>query len=124
MQAQGMVRRTARPVHLSKSEAACLDAVRSGADIRTRVALQARLDLQQVDAALDRLASVGLLQKRERRWCVTPRGKAASISIVPDAEPRRGGTRRGEIRPGSAPDRLLALLAQPQRKADLMLNLA
>ena len=105
-----MPRRIADLVHLSAPEAACLEAVRSGADTKTRVALGARLDLKQTDVTLRGLATAGLIKKRDRKWFLTLRGGAAAVSVVPDTGGRRGRNRYGKVRPGTSSDRLLALL--------------
>ena len=110
---------TANPVQLSQSEAACLEAVRSGADTKTRVALRARLDLKQANATLGRLSSAGLIEKRECKWRLAPRAETVAISVAPDPERRRGGKRHGEVKPGTSAHRLLALLAQPRRGTEL-----
>jgi DNA-binding MarR family transcriptional regulator len=110
---------TADPVQLSQSEAAGLEAVRSGADTKTRVALRARLDLKQTDAILGRLSSAGLIEKRERKWRLAPPADIIAISVGPDPERRRGGKRHGEVKPGTSAHRLLALLARPRRGSEL-----
>jgi Mn-dependent DtxR family transcriptional regulator len=118
-----MPRRIADLVHLSAPEAACLEAVRSGADTKTRVALGARLDLKQTDVTLRGLATAGLIKKRDRKWCLAPRGEAAAVSVVPDTGGRRGRNRDSKVRPGTSSDRLLALLVRPRRGAELAAEL-
>lgn len=114
---------TADPVRLSASEAACLEAVRSGADTRTRIALRARLDLKQTEAVLGRLSSAALVEKRERRWCLSPWGETAPILVTPDPGHRQGGKHHGEVRPGTSAHRLLALLECPRYGTELAAEL-
>lgn len=114
-----MPARTADPIYISEREAACLDAVRSGADTKTRVALHTRLDLKQTESALARLAFTGFLEKRERRWCIAPLGERAVVSVVPGMGRQRGGKHQGEVRPDTSSGRLLALLTRPRHGADL-----
>ncbi len=115
--------RTTQPAYLNESEAACLEAIRSGADTKTRVALRARLDLKQTEYTLGRLSCAGLVEKCERTWHLTPRGVTAAISVVPNPERRRGGKRHGEVRTGTSAHRLLALLARPQHGTELVAEL-
>jgi DNA-binding IclR family transcriptional regulator len=116
---ESMPRRIPVFVYLSEAEAACLEAIRSGADTKTRIALRARLDLQRTDVALRGLASAGLLQERDRRWRLARRGATAAVQVAPDA----GGNRDRNVRPGTSSERLLALLARPRRGAELAAEL-
>ncbi len=115
--------RTTQPAYLSESEVACLEAIRSGADTKTRVALRARLDLKQTESTLRRLSCAGIIEKCERTWVLTPRGITAVISVAPNPERRRGGKRQGEVRSGTSAHRLLALLARPQHGTKIVAEL-
>jgi hypothetical protein len=119
----GRMPRRIADLHLSAPEAACLEAVRSGADTKTRVALGARLDLKQTDVTLRGLATAGFIKKRDRKWCLAPCGEAAAVSVVPDTGGRRGRHRDSKVRPGTSSDRLLALLVRPRRGAELAAEL-
>src|ERR1700722_18667981 len=77
------------PISLRASEAACLDALRSGTDRQALIALRAGLNLPQTKAALGTLASLKLaIINGNRIWHVTPRGKAAEIFIAPAVRTR------------------------------------
>lgn len=118
-----MPRRVAHPIQLHQAEAACLEAVCTGADTKTRIALRAGLDLTQTEAVLRSLATGGLIRKHEGRWCPTQVADTASIAVAPDAERRRGGNRHGEVQPGTSAHRLLALLTRPRRGTELTAEL-
>src|SRR5215210_8045653 len=102
---ESMPRRIPVFVHLSEAEAACLEAIRSGADTKTRIALRARLDLQRTDVALRGLASAGVIRERNRRWRLAPRGETAAVSVLPDTRGRRGSNRDRKVRPGTSSER-------------------
>jgi predicted transcriptional regulator len=107
------------PIPLSPTEAVCLEALRSGADRKTVIALRENLNLRQTKLALGRLASLGLATTESgRAWNLTPKGKKASTRIV--CVVRAGGRKRmTEPSPGSSAARLMALLDRPRRAADL-----
>lgn len=107
------------PVHLNESEAACLEAIRSGADTKTGVALRAQLDLDQTEAALGRLTSAGLIEKRRRRLSLAPHGPDIALVVTLDGKRQRGRRRRTSRRPGPSGQRLLDRLGRPRRGTDL-----
>ena len=108
-----------KPISMSASEAACLEALRSGAERKVLVALRARLNLSQTTRALGTLASLGLATiNGNHTWRLTPQGKAADITIAP-AIRTRGRPPATELVPGTSATRLLALLDRPRRGAEL-----
>jgi Mn-dependent DtxR family transcriptional regulator len=110
---------------LTVAEAACLNAIRSGAGTQSLIALQAKLTLKEVLSSIAKLAAGGLIIRRERhRWEATPRGKRIVATTVKNPERSRGGKRFGEIRPGTSSDRLLAFLDRPRRGLELASELA
>src|SRR5271167_111310 len=109
----------ANPVSLTAPEAACLKALRSGAERKTPIAVRAGLNLRQTARALRTLALLGLAIVDDRRtWYPTRRGKTAVVSIAP-AVRRRGRKPVTTPAPGASAARLLALLDRPRRVADL-----
>lgn len=109
-----------KPISLSAPEAACMEALRSGAERKVPIALRARLDLRQTSRALERLAALHLAISNDRHeWRLTPRGKMATISIAPGAR-KRGRKPVTARAPGAAAARLLALLDRPRRGTELM----
>lgn len=114
----------AQKATLTASETRCLEAIRSGANTKTSVALRTQVDLKTAALLLQKLAARHLIAADERnRWKLTPQGETAAISIVPDRDRRRGGKQHGEIRPGTSADRLLALLDRPRRGKELVSDL-
>ncbi len=111
-----------KPVSLTPDEAACLEALRAGADRKIAVALQVSLNLGQTQRALEKLAALGLAAPSGRRgaWHPTRRGKVVdmAIAIVPAAR-RRGRKPMEKLVPGPSAARLLALLQRPRRGAEL-----
>ena len=108
-----------KPISMSAPEAACLEALRSGAERKVLVALRARLNLSQTTRALGTLASLDLATiNGNYTWHLTPRGKAADIVIAP-AVRTRGRPPTTEFIPGTSATRLLALLDRPRRGAEL-----
>jgi DNA-binding MarR family transcriptional regulator len=107
-------------IALSVSEAACLEALRSGAGRKkVLIALCASLNLDQAGKALRKLVSLGLATTDGgRNWNLTPRGKRADISIAPPLR-TRGQKPLTAVVPGSSAARLLALLDRPRRGAEL-----
>lgn len=100
-------------------EAACLDALRSGAARKVPLALRAGLSLGQTNLALGTLASLGLATANgHRTWLLTPRGKAADVVIGPAAR-KRGRPPGMRSIPGPSAARLLALLDRPRRGTEL-----
>lgn len=105
----------ARNFALTRSQAACLIALRNGKNSKSKVALEAELDLIETVTALAALGQLGLARqnKASRTWGATARGKVCRYKIVPD-RPRRN---RGA--PGASGLRLLALLDRPMRGREI-----
>jgi DNA-binding IclR family transcriptional regulator len=100
----------AKNLTLSKSQAACLIALRHGKDFKTKIAIEAGLDLVKTAAALGALARLGLAEQGEtKRWHMSARGKTCRFEIVPDRRRNNTGL------PGSGGRRLLKLLDRPMR---------
>jgi hypothetical protein len=98
----------AKNLTLTKSQAACLIALRHGKDFKTKIAIEAGLDLVKTAAALGALARLGLAEQGEtKRWHMSARGKTCRFEIVPDR--RRSNT--GLL--GSGGRRLLKSLDRP-----------
>ena len=92
----------ARGLVLTKSQAACLIALRNGKVSKSEIAIQAKLDLIKTATALGTLARLGLAKQDEaKRWHTTRRGKIWRFKTVPD---RLGQNSGG---PGSGGRRLL-----------------
>ena len=95
---------------LTKSQAACLIAVRHGKDSKTKIAVDAKLDLRNAATALRVLTRLGLAQQgRTERWHTTGRGQTCRFKTVPDR------ARRNSDLPGPGVRRLLKLLDRPMR---------
>jgi Mn-dependent DtxR family transcriptional regulator len=100
----------ARGLVLTKSQAACLIALRKGKVAKPEIAILAKLDLTKTAAALGTLAQLGLVkQNTEKRWHATRRGKACRFKVIPDRLRRNSGVL------GSGGRRLLNLLDRPMR---------
>jgi DNA-binding MarR family transcriptional regulator len=112
-------------INLPAAEAACLEALRSGDTMKSRIAIHAGIDLDRATRALRRLADKGLATavrrspRSPRRWRPTPRGRRVTISVVPDPKPRRAFNRGTLVQPDSSTERLLHVLNRPKRTADL-----
>ena len=105
----------ARGLVLTKSQAACLIALRNGKVSKSEIAIQAKLDLIKTAAALGTLARLGLAKQDEaKRWHTTRRGKIWRFKTVPD---RLGQNSGG---PGSGGRRLLKLLDRPMRGNEIV----
>ena len=105
----------ARGLVLTKSQAACLIALRNGKVSKTEIAIQAKLDLIKTATALGTLARLGLAkQNQAKRWHTTRRGKICRFKIVPDRLRRNSGV------PGSGGRRLLKLLDRPMRGNEIV----
>src|ERR1700730_8105899 len=105
----------ARNFALTRSQAACLIALRNGKNSKSKVALEAELDLIETVTALAALGQLGLggPNKVIRTRRATAHGKVCRRKIVPD-RPRRN---RGA--PGASGLRLLALLDRPMRGREI-----
>src|SRR5450631_4605389 len=67
----------ARNLVLTKSQAACLIALRRRKDSKPEIAIQAKLDLTKTATELGALARIGLArQNQSKRWHTTTSGKA------------------------------------------------
>ena len=74
---------------LTNSQAACLIALRHCKDSKSKIAIEAKLDLIKTATALGALARLGLAkQNRAKKWHATARGKTCHYETVPD-RPRR-----------------------------------
>ena len=101
------------------SEAACLNALRSGTERKALIALRAGLNLRQTKLALETLASLKLtVVNGNHTWHLTPRGKAADILIVPPVR-SPGRLSVTGLTPGPSAARLLVMLDRPRRGAEL-----
>jgi hypothetical protein len=104
----------ARNLVLTKSQAACLIALRHRKDSKTEIAIQAKLDLIKTAAELGVLARLGLAKhSRAKGWHTTARGKACRLKTVPDRLRRNSGF------PGPGARRLLELLDRPMRGSEI-----
>ena len=105
----------ARGLVLTKSQAACLIALRNGKVSKSEIAIQAKLDLIKTATALGTLARLGLAKQNEaKRWHTTRRGKVCRFKIIPDRLRRNSGV------PGSGGRRLLKLLDRPMRGNEIV----
>jgi Mn-dependent DtxR family transcriptional regulator len=102
-------------VALTRSQVACLIALRHGKNSKTKVAIEAKLDLIETSAALAVLARLGLARENseKRTWHASPRGKACRYQIAPERSRRKRRAPRG------AEWRLLALLDRPRRGKEI-----
>jgi DNA-binding IclR family transcriptional regulator len=99
---------------LTKSQAACLMALRDGKHFMSKIAIQAGLDLVKTAAALGVLARLGLaIQSQTKRWHTSARGRTCRFETVPDR------TRRNSGLPGPGAQRLLKLLDRPMRGSEI-----
>ena len=104
----------ARDLVLTKSQAACLIALRNGKVSKTEIAIQAKLDLIKTATELRALARLGLAkQNQAKRWHTTTSGKACRFKTVPDRLGRNSGL------PGPGARRLLQLLDRPMRGSEI-----
>ena len=106
----------ARNLVLTKSQAACLIALRRRKDSKPEIAIQAKLDLTKTATGLKALARIGLArQNQSKRWHATTSGKTCRFKIVSD-RPRRNSGFPG---PGPGALRLLQLLDRPMRGSEI-----
>ncbi len=107
-------------IQLAVSQAACLDAVRSGLDRKTKIAVETKQDLKTVAVALEGLNRARLVRQVDGfRWRPTKRGRSCTVRAVPDPKRRLGGKAFGKLVPGSTAERLLDALDRPMRGKDL-----
>lgn len=108
-----------KPIPMSTSEAASLEALRSGPQRKVQVALRAGLNVPQTNKAIGALASMGLAAPNgHRTWHLTPAGKQAEAAIAAPVR-RRGPPPLKGAMPGPSAVRLLALLDRPRHGAEL-----
>jgi len=122
---------TGAPV-LTRSEAACLMALRNPGFSQRRIARASKLDLKKTAAALRRLAELGLVRRSEAKlWSATATGETCAFDTVADPRLKRArpsgpdpqlrleladAPRRdpGRAELGPSARRLLDLLDRPQ----------
>jgi predicted transcriptional regulator len=99
---------------LTESQAACLAALRSRKESKTKIAIQAKLDLEKAAKALDSLSELGLARRGAMNsWHLTARGRNCHFKTIPDR------IRRGSALPGPGERRLLDVLDRPMRGDEL-----
>ena len=97
-----------RNLVVTKSQAACLIALRDRKDSTPKIAVHAKLDMKKTAAALGELARLGLAKRDQpKKWHATARGKICFFETVPDRSRRDSGV------PGPGGQRLLELLNHP-----------
>ena len=100
---------------LTKSQAACLIALRRRKDSQPKIAIEAKLDLKKTSTALQALTCLGLAkQAQTKKWHATARGKTARFKTVPDRARRNHGL------PGPGGGRLLELLDRPMKGSEIV----
>jgi len=100
---------TSAPV-LTRSEAACLMALRNLGFSQRRIARAAKLDLKKTTAALRRLAELGLVRRSEvKLWSATATGETCDFETVADPRLKRG-------RPGRPDPQLRLELVDASRR--------
>ena len=105
----------ARSLVLTKSQAACLIALRNGKVSKPEIAIQAKLDLTKTATALGTLSRLGLAkQNKAKSWHTTTRGRTCRFKTIPDRLRRNSGV------PGSGGRRLLKLLDRPMRGNEIV----
>jgi Mn-dependent DtxR family transcriptional regulator len=103
-----------RNLTLTHSQAACLIALRRCKDSKSKIAIEAKLDLIKTATALGALARLGLAKRNQvNKWHATARGKTCRYETVPDR------LRRNRAVPGAGGKRLLALLDRPLRGREI-----
>ena len=99
-----------RLFRIFRTQAACLIALRHRKDLKTAIAIRAKLDLIKTATELGALARLGLAkQGQAKMWHTTVRGKACRFQTVSDRPRRNSGL------PGPGARRLLELLDRPMR---------
>ena len=99
---------------LTKSQAACLMALRDGKHFKSKIAIQAGLDLVKTAVALGVLARLGLAKPSQtKRWHTSARGRTCRFETVPDRLRPNSGL------PGPGAQRLLKLLDRPMRGSEI-----
>jgi Mn-dependent DtxR family transcriptional regulator len=104
----------ARNLVLTKSQAACLVALRHREGRKAEIAILAKLDLLKTAAALRVLMRLGLArQDRTKAWHTTARAKTCRFETVTDRPRRNSGV------PGPGARRLLEVLDRPMRGREI-----
>jgi DNA-binding IclR family transcriptional regulator len=115
---------------LTKSQAACLVVLRKPGFSQRRIAGAAKLDLKKTEAALRKLAELGLVRRGDSKlWSATATGESCDFETVADPRPRRSRPPDPELQfdladhpqpdpgyaqPGPSAQRLLDLLDRPK----------
>ena len=114
---------------LTAAEAGCLEALRSGATIKSRIADKAGLDLRRANRVLGYLEEKGLALTisaspgRPARWQPTERGARAKFSITENGPRSRHMKQESPARTTGAAQRLLEHLDHPKRSTALTVEL-
>jgi DNA-binding IclR family transcriptional regulator len=105
----------ARKLVLTKSQGACLTALRIHKTSQPKIALEAKLALAKTAAALRTLARLGLAQQdQSKSWHATARGKTCRFETVPERPRQDNGS------PGPSGRHLLELLDRPMRGREIV----
>jgi predicted transcriptional regulator len=105
----------ARSLALTKSQAACLIALRNSKVSKSEIAIQANLDLTKTAKALLALAQLRLAKEDQtKKWHPTTGGQTFRFKIIPDRQ------RRNSVIPGPGGRRLLKLLDRPMRGNEIV----
>ena len=76
---------------LTKSQAACLMVLRNPGFSQRRIAGAAKLDLKRTEAALRKLAELGLARRSDSKlWSATKTGETCDFESVADQRVKRG----------------------------------
>ena len=116
-------------IRLTAPEAGCLEALRSGASIKSRIAVKAGLDLRRTNRALGHLEEKGLVftisasPGRPTRWQPTERGSRVKFSITENGPRSRKMKQESPARTTEAAQRLLEHLDHPKRSTALTVEL-
>ncbi len=123
--------KSAVPKVLTKSQAACLLVLRNPGFSQRRIAASAKLDLGKTEAALRKLAELGLARRSDSKlWSATATGKACEFETVADPRVTKGRPPAqfqldlvdqdpGNAQPSASGRRLLDLLDRPKGAAAL-----
>ena len=101
----------AQAIVLSRSQEACLSALRLGKSSLTHIAMKAALSIKKTNIALSDLESLGLAERSrspKTKWRATPRGKTSPFVLDGREEPQEDGRE-----PSPSGRRLLELLDRP-----------
>ena len=121
--------KTLNIIILPATEAGCLEALRSGASIKSHIAVKAGLDLRKANRALERLAKKGLALSTAASpggptaWQTTQLGSRAKVSITDKGPQSRNTKRESPVPTTGAAQRLLERLDHPKRSIALAVEL-